>query len=397
LHFRIRLLITVFAAAATVALLATALPADAAAKPRKARLDLSLERTPIIVKDAYRRLPDMGRRGATGGNLGTSGFEVADQGLGDLYVRAGIVFGNRKLIKRGFRAFDFAFDRQRSDGSFPEDQTEAYAFFVESVAHSALLLRKTPYGRAFRRKLRRYGQRLEDAAGHMVAPFAWAGFKSRNSSYTHGGYSTGAALALTGKLTHSHRLVRYGRQAIKRSLGNQRSSGVNPELGGYDVRYQMAGLMYAQRYHVYFGGKLGRRVERMTNRGLKWMKRRVARNGYIKWRGSSRTCRELNSNGNPKSPGYPFAVRSFAYWGALKTRPGYIRRAQSIHRYSRLAPGDSLCTKKKKIEPPRRRKGRDRGRDGRAGEGGGPGLGGGEGGGILDRVLDPVRENDLIE
>jgi hypothetical protein len=377
------------AAAVALAALAGAAPGDAAAKPRKAKLDLILERTPVLAKDAYKRLPPMGKRGAMGGNLEGSSFEVADQNLGDLYVRAGLVYRNRKLIKRGFRAFDYAFKRQRGDGSLPEDQTEGYAFFVQAVAHSALLMRKTKYKRTFRGKLRRYEERLERAAVHMIAPSAWAGFKSRNPRYTHSGYTTGTALTLTGKLGHSRTLVRYGRRAIKQALDNQRRNGVNPELGGYDVRYQMAGLLYAERYRVYFpGGKLTRRVERMTNRGLKWMKRRVAGNGYIKWRGSSRACRELNSNGNPKTPGYAFAVRGFAYWGALNRREGLIKTARSIDRYAHYAPGDTLCTSKKKIKP-RRKRGRDRG--GRGGDGGGPG------GGLIDRLLDPVRQNDLLE
>jgi hypothetical protein len=339
-------------AAVTIALLCAAAAVaadDAAAKPRKAKLDLRLERTPIIVADAYSRLPEMGRRGAMGGNLRGSGFDVADQQLGDLYVRAGLAFRNKKLIKRGFRAFDFAFHHQRRDGGFNESQTEAYAFFVEAVAHSALLVRASPYGRDFGRKLRRYERRLGRAARHMVARRMWAGFRSRNSSYTHAGYSTGAALGLTGKLSRSGRLMRFGRSAVRHSLDNQRSSGVNPELGAFDVRYQMAGLLYAERYRIYFpGGGLARRMERMIGRGLRWMNRRVMANGYIKWRGSSRTCRELNSLGNPKTPGYAFAVRGYAYWGAYKGQGGLLERARRIDRYA-SATGGSPCGPMRRI------------------------------------------------
>jgi hypothetical protein len=329
---------------------------DAAAQPRKANLDLRLERTPILVEDAYRRLPAMGSRGAMGENLGSSsGFDLADQQLGDLYVRAGLVHGNRKLIRRGFRAFDHAFRHQRRDGSLPAAQTETYAFFVEAVAHSVLLVRASRYERGFGPRLRRYERRLGRAGRHMVARGMWAGFKSRNPSYTHSGYSTGTALGLTGKLTRRGRLMRYGRAAIKHALDNQRRSGVNPELGGYDVRYQMAGLTYAERYRVYFpGGRLARRVNRMIERGLDWMTGRVARNGYIRWRGSTRTCRERNSNGNPKTPGYAFAIRGFAYWGALKRRPGMLARARRINEYERAIDG-RFCARKQRLSSAERR------------------------------------------
>ena len=381
-----------FALAAAVAA-TLALPADALARPHKAGLDRALERTPIIVKNAYKQLPPMGRRGQMGNNLpgeGGGGFQLADQQLGDLYVRSGLVYGRPKVIRRGFRAFDYAFRRQRSDGSLPEDQAEGYAFFVEAVAHSALLLQKSRYAGRFRGKLGSYRHKLERAARHMITPAAFDAFKGRNSSYTHSGYSVGTALTLTGKLVHNGSFRRFGRSAIKAALDNQRSKGANPELGGYDVRYQTVGIAYAERFRVYFpGGRLKRRVEAMTRRGLRWMDHRVDRDGYIQWRGSTRACRELASDGDLKSPGYPFAVRAFAYWGALNGRDGYIEVARHLNRYSNYASG-KLCGPK--VDEPRKR------RKGRAGGGGGGG--GGSGGGPLPElpdILPPAQARDLYE
>lgn len=374
------------AAAATVAL---AMPPSALAGPRKAGLDRRLERTPIIVKNAYKRLPPMGRQGQMGSNRrggGGGGFQLADQQLGDLYVRAGLAYEKARLIRRGFRAFDYAFRRQAGDGSLPESQAEGYAFFVEAVAHSALLLQKSRYRGRFRRKLAAYRGRLERAARHMITPTAFGEFKGRNPSYTHTGYSVGTALTLTGKLVRNGAFRRHGRSAIRASLDNQRSDGVNPELGGYDVRYQTVGLVYAERFRVYFpGGRLRRQVEAMTRRGLRWMDRRVDRDGYIRWRGSTRACRERASDGELKTPGYPHAVRAFAYWGALNDRDGYIREARHLHRYSNYARG-RLCGPK--VDEPRRRRG------------GGGGRGDGGGGGPLPDlpdILPPLQARDLYE
>lgn len=379
------------AAIGGLALLAVlALPADAIARPHKAGLDRQLERTPVIAQNAYRRLPPMGRRGQMGNNLrgkGGGGFQLADQQLGDLYVRAGLAYGKPRFIKRGFRAFDYAFRHQRSDGSLPEEQAEGYAFFVEAVAHSTLLLQKSRYRSRFRGKLRAYRHKLERAARHMITPLAFVAFKGRNPSYSHTGYSVGTALTLTGKLVGNGKFQRYGRSAIKASLDNQRRSGVNPELGGYDVRYQTVGLVYAERFQVYFpGGSLKRRVEAMTRRGLRWMERRVDRDGYIRWRGSTRACRERSSDGELKTPGYPHAVRAFAYWGALKGRDGYIDEARHLNRYSSYA-GGRLCGPKVD-EPRKRRKGRRRGGGGDAGGGPVP---------ELPDILPPLQARDLYE
>ncbi len=367
-----------------------ALPAEALGRPHKAGLDRQLERTPIIVKNAYRKLPPMGRRGQMGNNLpgeGGGGFHLADQQLGDLYVRAGLAYGKPRFIKRGLRAFDYAFARQRSDGSLPEEQTEGYAFFVEAVAHSALLLQKSRYRARFKGKLRAHRHKVERAARQMITPLAFGAFKGRNPSYSHTGYSVGTALTLTGKLVHNGAFQRYGRSAIKASLDNQRRGGVNPELGGYDVRYQAVGLVYAERFQVYFpGGRLKRRVEAMTRRGLRWMERRVDRDGYIHWRGSTRACRERSGDGDLKTPGYPHAVRAFAYWGALKGRDGYIDEARHLNRYSNYARG-RLCGPK--VDEPRKRRG-----------GRGGGGGGGDGGGLvpeLPDILPPLEARDLYE
>ena len=116
------------------------------------------------------------------------------------------------------------------------------------------------------------------------------------------------------------------------------------------------------------------------------MDRRVDRDGYIHWRGSTRACRERASDGDLKSPGYPFAVRAFAYWGALKGRDGYIEVARHLNRYSNYASG-RLCGSK--VDEPRKR------RKGRAG-----GAGGGSGGGPLPDlpdILPPAQARDLYQ
>jgi hypothetical protein len=334
--------------AGILALLAVLAPGHAAAAQPRAKLDLRLERTRVLVENAYRTLPPIGPEGQLGVNRSGAGFSLSHQQHGDLFVRAGLIRGERRLVGRGFRAFDYAFKRQRKNGRFPsEDQAEAYAFFLQSVAHSVLLVRASGYAGRFESRMDRYVKRLRRASDHIIARDAWADFARRNRRYTHSGYVMGAALALTGQVTRRRDLRRYGRKALRLALDNQRASGVNPELGGYDVRYQMAGITYAERFSVYFpGDKLARRVHRMTNRGLAWMSQRIDSNGYINWRGSTRTCSELASDGRPKTPGYHYAIRGFAYWGAYRGRPAMVRAAKRMQYYLEHRSGGSLCSPK---------------------------------------------------
>jgi hypothetical protein len=382
---RVAVLVLALLAASGTAFVA---PGGAAAA-RGASLDIRLERTPVIVRESYQRLPAVGAQGQMGVNYGKGcSFSLSHQMAGDLYVRAGIVHGKPSLIEDGFRAFDYAFRRQRDNGSLPADQTEEYAFFVEAVAHSVLLVGGSRYEGLFTRELNRYERRLGRAAPHMIEPDAWSGFRQRNRSYTHTAYTVGTALAMTGKLTGRRRLKRYGREAIGLGLERQRDSGVNPELGGYDVRYQMVGIVYAERYRVYFPGGVGREVKWMVNRGLRWMSGRVDRDGWIDWRGSTRACRErsgfcLEREGPArlKSPGYPNAIRGFAYWGALTGRDGQLARAQSMQRYERNA--DNLCGPKETIataSSDQQVQQQDRSREA-----------------PLRGLLDPAEANDLLE
>ena len=245
---------------------------------------------------------------------------------------------SKRLIRQGLEAFRYGFEHQASDGSFGAIQTEEYAFFLQSVSHSLLLLRETRFGTRHSDDLRYYRKRVTAAVPHMVEREAWSAFKQRNGSYAHTGYTVATALALAARITTDEelrpRLERRAQRALELGLSRQRDDGVNPELGGYDVRYQMAGLTYAERWAIYFPRHpLTPAVRTMIRRGLRWMSTRVTADGWIDWTGSTRACRELNTNGEPKTPGYGFAIRGFAYWGTKAGSDTRLATADSLLNY----------------------------------------------------------------
>lgn len=345
------------------------MPGHSALASGGAERDLRLERTPPIVKYSYEELPAIGAEGELGVNRDPARpFFLSHQQNGDLFVRAGIIRGSNRLIRQGLEAFSYGFRHQRPDGSFGPIQTEEYAFFVQSVSHSLLLLEETRFGTRHRDELRDFRKGVRAAVPHMVAPDAWSAFKERNASYTHTAYSVGTALAMAAKVSGDEdlrrRLERRAGRAVELGLSRQREDGVNPELGGYDVRYQMAGLTYAQRWAVYFPKHpLTPAIRDMTRRGLKWMSSRVAPDGWIDWTGSTRACRETNTNGKPKTPGYGFAIRGFAYWGARTGRQDWRATANSLLDY--------LDTHRSACEEPAVMGSRSSGASGEAGSAGG--------------------------
>ena len=77
------------------------------------------------------------------------------------------------------------------------------------------------------------------------------------------------------------------------------------------------------------------------------MSERIDSDGYINWRGSTRACSEIGSDGDEKSPGYPYAIRGFAYWGALNENPALVREAERMQYYLDHRDGGSLCGRKR--------------------------------------------------
>jgi hypothetical protein len=310
------------------------------------KTDFGLESNRLISSVLYRNLPALMKTisptGANGINVKwelnqSPKWFIEAQKSGENLVIGGLVRNDPQAIQAGFKMFDWGFARQADDGSFA-GTTGAFhstSFFVQSVAHSLLVLEQSPQAGKYAAQIAHYKPRVHRAARWMIQPQIWNKGIQRNLPYTHRSYLVAAALGLTGKLTGDQELVRYSRLSIEAGLSMQRPDGANPEKGGYDSSYHMVGLVYAQRWAMYSPkDSLTPKVIAMINRGLDWAGTKILPTGEISTLGNTRTAgQETGTLGKVKGVDHKMAFRGFAYWGLVTGNPRWLELAKLISAY----------------------------------------------------------------
>ncbi|MFB2982360.1 hypothetical protein [Microseira sp. BLCC-F43] len=216
--------------------------------------------------------------------------------------------------------FDWGFAQQAADGSFKgAGGFHSASFFVAAVARTLLILQQSPQSRQYADKIAFYTPLLHRAARWMISPQVWRRGTTSNEPYTHRFYLVATALGLTGKLTGDRELINYSRQLIQQALSLQELDGVNPEKDGYDSSYQVAGVVYAQRWLIYFpNDPLAPRVTAMINKALTWAQTRILPTGEINSEGNTRTGgQETRRTGEVKLVDPRIVYRGFAYWASV--------------------------------------------------------------------------------
>lgn len=262
---------------------------------------------------------------------------VEAQRTGEEAIIGGLIQNNRTAIRAGFRMFDWAFAHQLPDGSFQGtgDSFHSTSFFVASVARTLLLIQQSSYHEQYRDKIQQYLPQLQNAARWMISPSIWKPGMEHNQPYTHRFYGVALALGLTAQLANDRTLMQYAKQSLALGLARQQSNGVNPEKGGADSSYQMAGVVYAQRWMAHFPtDSLTPQVQKMITKALMWERSRIRASGEIDARGNTRTAgQERRRTGEVKHIDHRLVFRGFSYWANLTQDPQWAEVAQKIAQY----------------------------------------------------------------
>ncbi len=282
---------------------------------------------------------------ADGANAGNKAWEeqqrnkwyIEAQRYGEEAVMGGLVQNDPQAVNAGFKMFDWGFAHQAADGSFPGtgDPFHSTSFFVAAVARTLLIIQQSPESARYRFQVAKYTPLVHRAARWMILPEVWERGTRNNQPYTHRRYLVGAALGLTGKLTGDRQLIDYAQKSIASGLSLQQPDGVNPEKGGYDSSYQMASVLYAQRWLAYFADdELAPRVKAMIDRALLWEETRIWPTGMISSEGNARTAgQEIRRTGEVKEVDHRLVFRGFAYWAAATGEKKWATIASRIVKY----------------------------------------------------------------
>lgn len=233
---------------------------------------------------------------------------IEEQRKGDDFICEGIRCENDSLIQQGLKIYDWGFARQAADGSFAGtgDTFHSTSLFVEAAARSTLLLKQykpVTYTRDYSSVVSSYTSKLKSACNWLTKLDIAAKGQEFNEPYTHRRYLLAAALGQAAKLSGSSTHAAAAASYANSGLALQWSNGVNPEMGGYDVEYQCAGIRYAASYYnVCSDATLRSRLYEMISKGLAWEAARINVDGILDSTGSTRIGVEKNRDGSVKRP-----------------------------------------------------------------------------------------------
>ncbi len=308
------------------------------------RGDLAFETSPFLAQTAYRKpestLEQMNPDGAHGplnqgwDNTHQGIWLIEEQRYGSDSVIAGLITHRQDLIDHGLKIFDWGFRMENPDGGFScPDRFHSASFFVEAVAHSALLIEASPMAAQNQAWIEGMLPRLHRAAEWMADPRNSVAGQQHDAPYTHRFYLDADALGETGVLTHDDALVKLSRQYIRNGIAHQLADGANPEKGGTDTSYHAVGLLFALNYYTLVANDETRAaLNPVIAHGLDWLKARIGPDGVVNQAGNTRTGngQERGPQGNLKMMSYGSAYRACFYWAMITGDPEWARVAAQL-------------------------------------------------------------------
>lgn len=265
---------------------------------------------------------------------------IEEQRYGSDALFAGLAYARQDLVQRAQTIFDWGFKQQSADGSFPcKDAYHSASFFVEAVAHAALLLQASSMAGANQAWVEGVKPKLRLAAGWMMDPGQEAQGRRRDAPYTHRNYLDAAALGECGVLLGDPAMLALSKRYAEEGIARQDPSGFNPEKGGWDTSYHSVGLLYALYYYSLVADSGTRQdLDPMIDKGLAWLKGRMRTDGSVDQSGNTRSGpgQELGRNGKPKAMSYGSAWRCAYYWAMITQDPSFIDMAKKLQKGGEL-------------------------------------------------------------
>jgi hypothetical protein len=265
--------------------------------------------------ESLRRPPHFAPDGAMGQNdkwqRGTAPeWFIEGQRWGAETVQVAIAMNNDALLRQGWLVLGWGFAKQSKDGGFAGtgDPFHSTSLFVEGAARALLLMQESGDAKQAR-TVKKYAPALHAAALWLLRPEL---VRKYDAPYTHRRYILAAALGQTAAVVGDAALAQAAAAYARDGLKLQRADGVNPEKGGYDVNYQMVGVMMAARYYaVCDDAELRARLRAMMVRAGEFEMTKIDAQGVISIEGSTRMGHEPGRGGKIKTVSYKEVLQAF--------------------------------------------------------------------------------------
>jgi hypothetical protein len=307
--------------------------------------DVAFERSALLAESFYRNadalLQQVERSGAMGVNRGWEAsarkggdWFIEEQRFGDTVIGAGVNRNRVDLIDAGLRAFEWGFQQQAPDGSFPcKDNFVSSAYFVAAVAHSIWLLETSGYARDYAGRIATMRPQLAKAARWLAEPKQLSGAKAQNDQFVSRHFLVGYALGATARVVGEPALAYAAEDAVRAGLALQHQSGYFPERGGFDVSFHGEALVYLLRYFDHAAtADMRRSLDAPVRRALSWLETRVQPTGVIAVAGNTRSGfgQERDRTGQPRRISAVAVSRAFGLARFAMNEAKYEALARSV-------------------------------------------------------------------
>jgi len=317
--------------------------ADVAAAPTLLEIasDPILERA--LYADPTRLLSGVGQVnefGAVAENAGSGGsshpaetspMNLEAQRWGADLVQASLAM--RKDPTAGLNVTLYGLSHERSDGSFgPENDFQHVSFFLEGAARTFLLLRqaKSPL---FETSGKNAIPKLELAAERFIQSGDLKKQEEKGLLFTHRFYLAAAALGEVAALTGNPAFADQAMRLARKGLAQAKADGTNPEKGGFDLNYNAASALFAERYYLVCPDhELRLNLKNMIRASLRREQKAVLPNGDLSLSGSTRAGVDAKHDGSGQVKGKDTKgiLQAFVLGASIEQVPEFGELAKKI-------------------------------------------------------------------
>jgi hypothetical protein len=314
--------------------------AATAAEGRSNLIEYSAQ--PIIVKALYseplRLLSGVGKIGANGAVGENSEIapevNVESQRWGADLVQAALAMHNDP--GEGIKVILYGLNCEQEDGSFgAENDFQHISFFLEAAARTLILLKQSG-DKKYASLVAESTMALERAARHFIMSGDMKKQQDKGKTFTHRYYLLAAALGEIATLTQDKELSQKAEECAEQGLECQLPDGTNPEKGGFDVNYNAASGLFAERYYlICTNPKVRSKLKEMIRKTLEREAQAVMPNGDLSIADSTRTGRDLkhDQSGHKKGLDHKSIIQAFVLGSTITDEPKFSEIAQKIATY----------------------------------------------------------------
>jgi len=294
-------------------------------------------------------------------NSPPTNWYIEDQRYGMSDVVGGVLHDDIPLLRTGLKMFDFAFDREASNGSFPGSDGHSLfhgtAYFLAAAGPAMLVLQNWVNEPTLPDGLPAHISweigRMKLAATYLVNKWWSSPGHIDDNGKEERKFEAAIALQSVGVLSGDAWLEQKAAVYAQEGDAMTESNGVWTEHGitklcCHDSSYQGQGLVYGTRYLALLprGTALYTAVNRTVTLGEQWEVSRVSPSGVLNRTGDDRTgptCPEQSTTGGCKTADLPAIASALMRWSVLDNDFIYSRRAYYVWLQNwLLGPGNKL-------------------------------------------------------